>query len=449
MTARDPRSAAVDIISRVEEERSFLEPLLAHRLSGASFSRDEDRGLLTELSFGVLRMRNRLDWVIERFYRGDHAAMDRGLRNILRVALYQILCMDRVPSYAAVNEAVKLAKRRYPGRQGLVNALLRNVIRSGEESLFPVCEIETAECLSRYHSHPLWLVEKWINEYGPEETRNLCEANNRVPPLAVRVNRLKTDPSEAIRNLAGEGLEAERSRWSPDGLVIRRRGLPVGDLGLARRGHLTAQDEASQLVSFLVDPRPGEVILDMCSGVGIKAAHMAAMMGNEGSITAVDVNPGKLDQGEALARAAGVTIIRRVKADGRDKHEPGLEGRFDRILLDAPCSGLGTIRRKPEARWFVSMENAREMARLQRELLQACPDRLKPGGVLVYAVCTISVEENEEVVRDFLFKNDEFRLVRPPPPVDGGMIDDDSFFRTSPHRHGTDGFFGAVMVRNC
>lgn len=448
MRVFDPRSAAVDVLTRVEKERSFLEPLLADRLSRASSARDEDRALLTELAYGTLRLRNRLDWALEMCYRGDPAAMDGGLRSIIRVALYQLLCMDRIPDHAAVNEAVNLTKRRFPGRQGLVNGLLRTILRCrDEERLFPVDGRDTREFLSRYHSHPPWLVEHWIDRYGFEETHDLCEANNSTPPFTLRVNRLATDPAGAIHSLAREGLEAARTRWSPDGLAISRRGGPSRDLDPVRRGYLQVQDEASQLVSFLVNPRPAECILDLCSGVGIKACHLAALMNNQGAITAVDTNAGKLKQGNELADLAGVTIIERVAADGRCGPGPRYRGQFDRILLDAPCSGLGTVRRKPEIKWSASPDECLELSRLQGELLRACPAYLKSGGVLVYVTCTMWAAENEDVVEKFLRENDEFRLVRPPSPIDAGMIDEKGYFRTAPHRHGTDGFFGAVMVK--
>lgn len=448
MSVFDPRSAAVDVLTRVEEKGSFLEPLLADRLSRASSARDEDRGLLTELAYGTLRLRNRLDWALEMHYRGNPAAMDRGLRTIIRVALYQLLCMDRIPAHAAVNEAVTLAKGRFPGRQGLVNGLLRNILRSRDEGrLFPMEGRDTPEFLSRYHSHPPWLVEHWIDRYGFKEARDLCEANNRTPPFTLRVNRLATDADGVIGSLSRQGIEAERTRWSPDGLVIGRRVGSSRGLDPVRRGHLQVQDEASQLVSFLVNPRPGERILDLCSGSGIKACHLAALMNNHGAITAVDTNEGKLRQGSELAALMGVTIIERVAADGREGPGPRYRGQFDRILLDAPCSGLGTVRRKPEIKWSVTPGDGLELARLQGDLLRACPAYLKPGGVLVYATCTMWSAENEDVLGEFLRENGGFRLVRPPLPIDADMIDGEGFFRTAPHRHGTDGFFGALMVK--
>ncbi|MCK9230327.1 MAG: 16S rRNA (cytosine(967)-C(5))-methyltransferase RsmB [Syntrophales bacterium] len=448
MRVFDPRRTAVDVLTRVDEDRSFLEPLLADRLSRATTAGEQDRALFTELAYGTLRLRNRLDWALEMHYRGDPAAMEGGLRTIIRVALYQLLCMDRVPDHAAVNEAVKLAKRRFPGRHGLVNALLRTIIRRRDEGrLFPAGGRDTPEFLSRYHSHPLWLVEYWIDRYGFRETRDLCEANNRTPPLTFRVNRLVTDPSGAIHSLAREGITAGRTRWSSDGLMVERRKGPSRDLESVRRGYVQAQDEASQLVSFLVGPRPGERVLDLCSGAGIKSCHLAALMNNHGAITAVDINEARLEQAGELAGLAGVTIIERIAADGREMPGPAYREQFDRILLDAPCTGLGTVRRKPEIKWFAAPGDSLDCAGLQGELLRACPAYLRPGGVLVYATCTMRSAENEKVIESFLRENNEFRLVRPPKTIDVGMIDGEGYFRTAPHRHGTDGFFGAVMVK--
>ncbi len=447
MKPLDPRRAAVDLVTRVEDTRAFLEPLLAAFLERAPAARDEDRGLLTELAYGTLRLRNRLDWILDRFLRGNAATLDPGLRNILRVALYQLFCMDRVPSYAAVNEAVKLAKRRYPGRDALVNGLLRNALRQSAELSFPDRENDPVEFAVRYHSHPRWLVKQWIDEYGPVETLELCEANNRTPPFTLRVNRLKITVEEAIRSLSNEGFGAAAGRWSPDGVILERRGVSPRKLSLLEEGYLQVQDEASQIVSFLAAPRPGERVLDLCSGVGIKATHLAALMENRGTIVAVDRNKRKLESGRVRARIMGATIIEHRLADAVELPGSGFSGSFDRVLLDAPCSGLGTVRRKPEIRWFTGEGDIEEAAVLQGRLLRAGADCLKTGGVLIYATCAMSRRENEDVVRTFLDEHPFFELRRPGPPVHDVMIDDEGFFRTSPHRHETDGFFGAVLAK--
>ena len=444
----DSRRVAVELLTRVERDRSFLEPLLADRLARTSLSREEDRRLLTELAYGTLRLRNRMDWILNHFYRGKPSSLDLELRNIIRVGLYQLFCMDRVPMYAAVNEAVKMAKRRFSGREGLVNGILRNAARQKEAIAFPDFDADPLENLTWYHSHPAWLVRRWIALYGAEEARELCRANNLTPPLVLRLNRLKGETGEALRLLDEEGLQATPTRWSPDGLLLDRGGPLAGRTGLLEGGLFQAQDEASQMVSYILAPRPGEVILDLCSGAGIKATHMAAMMENRGSILAVDLNRRKLEMGRERARAMGVTIIESRHADALELPGDELRGRFDRVLVDAPCSGLGTVRRKPEIKWFAEGKDLRELSVLQGRLLQSCEGYLKPGGVLVYATCTMMPEENEKVVRAFLKNNPSFEIRRPVLPVDEDFVDGEGFFRTLPHRHGTDGFFAALLVKS-
>lgn len=445
----EPRRVAVELAGRVESESSFLEPLLADRLGRLSAARDEDRGLLTELVYGTIRHRNRLDWIIDHTYRGDPSSMEPGLRNILRVAFYQLSCMDRVPTYAAVNEAVKQAKESFPGREGLVNAILRNFLRKKNGVSFPEFRTDPVGHLTWYHSHPPWIVERWIDRFGAEEARELCVANNMPPPLVLRVNRLKASPGDAVEALSRQGLRAAEARWSPDGLVLERGergGLPARRIKFVEEGFLQVQDEASQLVSHLLDPRPGERLLDICSGAGIKATHLAALMGNRGAVVAVDRNRRKLELGRIRAEAMGVSIIEHIHADALEIPLDEFREGFDRILVDAPCSGLGTIRRRPEIKWLAGEDKVAELALLQGELLRHSAGMLKPGGAMLYATCTTTVEENELVVREFLKKNPSFRIGEPP-FIGDELIDEEGFFRTFPHRHGTDGFFAALLVK--
>ncbi len=444
---KTPRSLAVDILNRVEAERSFAEPLLTHLLDRGAPAGAEDRKLLTELVYGTLRLRNRLDWIIGTFYSGAVASMERGIRNILRVALYQAFCMDRIPHYAAVHEAVGLAKRLYPGRDRLVNALLRNALRQKGEIGYPDYASRPLEHIAVYHSHPLWLVSRWEARYGLEQVCALCEANNRTPPSALRVNTIKTDRETIVELLSKEGFRVRPSLIASDGIVIDAHPFPVRKHGLFTGGCLQFQDEASQLVSLLLNPQPGDRVLDLCSGAGIKATHLGAMMQNRGTIVAVDSDFRKMARGVELAKRLGVKIIERITADGKEDLGPLYHGQFDRILVDAPCTGLGTIRRKPEIKWFADPDDSGRCAALQGELLLRCSRYLKEGGTMVYATCTTEPEENEGVVEKALASDSSLVLCEPPALRDRSMIDAEGFFRTWPHRHGTDGFFGAVLKK--
>jgi len=439
------RSSAVDILNRVETEQSFAEPLLTHLLDRGAFAEVEDRGLLTELVYGTLRLRNRLDWIIGIFYSGAVASMERGIRNILRVGLYQIFCMDRIPHYAAVHEAVGLTKRLYPGRDRLVNALLRNALRRKGEISYPDYATRPLEYVATYYSHPLWLVAGWEARYGIEHTRALCEANNRTPPSALRVNTIKTDRETTVELFSKDGFRVRPAVCAPDGILVDAHPFPVRNHALFARGHFQFQDEASQLVSLLVNPRPGDRVLDVCSGAGIKATHLGAMMENRGTIIAVDTDFRKLKRGIELAKRLGVEIIDRITADGKEDLGPLFHGRFDRILVDAPCTGLGTVRRKPEIKWFADPGGSEKFAKLQREILTRCSRYLKEGGTMVYATCTTEPEENEGVIKKVLADDPSLMLCTFPVVPDKSMIDEKGFFRTWPHMHGTDGFFGAVL----
>ncbi|MBN2397623.1 MAG: 16S rRNA (cytosine(967)-C(5))-methyltransferase RsmB [Deltaproteobacteria bacterium] len=440
-----PRTLAVQILDRVEGG-GFAQPLLDAYLSRGALPSALDRGLLTQLVYGTLRLRGRLDWILRAVYTGPFDRMEPGIRNILRVALYQLMCMDRVPAYAATNEAVEMAKVRYPGRSNLINAVLRNAVRRLGMIPYPSFDNDPLSHISVVHSHPPWLVRMWIDQLGVEETRALCESDNEIPPLAVRTNRLKVSPSELIAALEEAGCRAAPSRHAPDGLILS--GLPtlIGELRPYHEGLVQIQDEASQLISHLVDPKPGEAVLDVCAGAGIKTTHLAHLMRNTGRIVAMDISRTKIESLQALSRRLGATIIEPVVHDATQDPPERLRGQFDRVLVDVPCSGLGTLRRNPEIRWHTAPEDLATFPPLQREILSRSVSYLKKGGTLVYSTCTISPAENEAVIGGVLADNPGLAPVRPA-AVPAEMVDGAGMFRTFPHRHGTDGFFGAVLTR--
>jgi 16S rRNA (cytosine967-C5)-methyltransferase len=443
----NPRKTAVQILNRVDEKGAFAEPLLDDVLSRKSFTHSHDRKLLTQLVYGTLRMRGRLDWMIGRIYRGDEKRMDTVLMNILRIGLYQILFTDRIPDFAAVDEAVEIAKEMHPRGAGLVNAVLRTALRRETDIAYPDLEKEPAHHVSIVHSHPRWLADLWISMLGVDETIGLCSADNETPPLTIRVNRLKTTRDRLGRDLIEEGYEVQSTAFSPDGLNVQLPG-PVRGLRHFREGYFQIQDEASQMIAYLLDPLPGERIMDVCSGSGIKTTHLAERMGNQGSILAVDVHQGKLAALKGLAGRLGITIIKTLEGDARLDQGDDFRGAFDRVLVDAPCSGLGTLRRNPEIKWRLTSRDMAAFLPLQKEILGRSAFYLKRGGILVYSTCTIAEEENEEVVDSFLAENRDFRPVRPPASIDKRLISDRGFFQTFPHRHGTDGFFGAVLMKS-
>ena len=441
------RSLAVDILNRIDQAGLFAEPLLDQALSRGGLTEVHDRRLLTEIVYGTLRMRGRIDWVIAHFYKGDPATMDGGVRNILRTALYQFFYTDRIPAFAIVDEAVKLVKATHPTASGLVNAILRNVMRREKEIPWPQIEIDPAIHISVVHSHPLWLVKQWIASFGIEETLDLCKANNEIPPLTVRVNRLKSTREEVLRRLQQDGFTVRETQFSTDGLTLTHAAGPVRETPSHREGQIQVQDEASQLAARLLDPRPGEKILDACAGVGVKASHLAEIMQNQGSVTAVDISRQKVKALRENAERLGIDIIAPLVRDLREDPGEVFRGAFDGVLLDVPCSGLGTLRRNPEIKWRITAQDLQRHAVLQKRLLGGAAGCLRQGGRLVYSTCSVMSGENEDVIADFLSRHGDFRCIRPPDIIPLTMVTDKGFFKTRTDRHGTDGFFGAILIK--
>lgn len=442
-----PRLLAVKILNEVETRRAFAEPLLDETLSLNPFPCLLDRRLLTHIVYGTLRMRGFLDWTIQHVSHRRIARMDVSTRNILRTAFYQLQYMERIPEFAIVDEAVKISKELHPAASGLVNAVLRTFIREKDRIPYPDVQKDPVRYISIVHSHPLWLVKRWFNRFGFEETKKLCLANNEIPPLTLRVNRLKTCREKVKDELLRAGFVVQETSYSPDGLSVFRTPIPLRDLNLYREGHIYVQDEASQLISYLVNPEAGSLILDLCAGRGGKTTHLAEIMQNQGSILAIDIRGEKLAALRDTTGRMGIQIIRTRVADAMEDLGEEIHGIFDCVLLDAPCSGTGTLRRNPEIKWFLSPADIQTNAMRQKKLLHMASRYPKRGGHIVYSTCTIEPEENQEVVEDFLGSHGNFTCVPAINTLHSHFSDARGFFELYPHRHGTDGFFAAVMRR--
>jgi 16S rRNA (cytosine967-C5)-methyltransferase len=444
---KTPRGMAVEILNRVALTDAYAEPLLDACLATHDLPNIHDRRLLTELVYGVLRKQGHLDWIIERFYRGDIKSLDIFVNNILRTGLYQLLYTSRIPLFAVVDEAVKLTKIHHPGGAGLVNAILRNYLRKREGLVYPRLEEAPLDYIAIVHSHPRWLVERWLKILGSEATAALCAANNEIPPITLRVNGLKVTREEAKSELVTDTIEAGETIFSPHGLIIAKHGPSLRETASYQKGHILLQDEASQLIGLLAAPQPGENVLDICAGTGVKTTHLAELMDNKGKIAAIDINPGKLASLRELADRLGIDNVETRVGDASTDMGPLWQGQFDRALVDAPCSGLGTLRRNPEIKWRLRAHDLKSFSGLQKQLLHSAAACLKRGGTLVYSVCTVMPEENEAVIDDFLKHHNDFIPTPPPESIDRELIDKRGFFRTNTAIHGTDGFFGAVMVK--
>lgn len=410
--------------------------------SQASSLDKRDRAFLTEVVYGVLRFRDTLDWIMRHFLKNTSRLGSFTLFN-LRIALYQIYMM-RVPDWASVNEAVEMEKLPggpATGRHSLVNAVLRNVLRQKDRFVLPIKTDDPVTSISINTSHPKWLVKRWVDRFGKEEAALLAGANNEIPPMTLRVNTLRVTREELIGILSKKGVESEPTQYCPDGIVLKEARI-YDDLSFTR-GLFFVQDEASQLISYLLDPGPGQRILDACAAPGGKTTHIAQLMGDSGEVLAVEKNRERTDRIKENIENLGVRSIKIVNADINELNDIGA---FDRILVDAPCSATGTIRRNPDVKYRHKPGDLMEYRSKQVRLLQSTSKLLKENGIIVYSVCSVQPEEGEEAVKEFLKTAGEFRIIDT-----GALLLKDfinkGFFRTYPHRHGMDGFFGVSICR--
>ncbi len=442
------RRAAWSVLLAAAEKGTRLEEALARRLEGVEMDR-RDRALAAELAYGVSRWQGYLDYVIARFSKRRLDRISPEVLALLRLGAYQLLKLDRIPDRAAVHATVELAKARLnKWTAGFVNGVLRAVAERGRTVEPPERDEDLAAHLAVAHSHPRWLVERWLAELGPEATEALARADNARPELTLRANLLAGDRDGLIDRLRRAGLEARAGRYSPQAVVAP--GGVAAEIETLAPGRFTPQSEASQLVSLALAPRPGWRVLDICAGAGGKSGHLAELMGDEGEVVALDRDEGRVEAGRQAVRRLGYTSLRYCRADALERLPGELEGEYDAVLVDAPCTGLGTLRSRPDRRWRVEPGDPARLAGLQLRLLEAAAGRVKPGGVLVYAVCTMTAEETTRVAASFLAARPEFepadlKAVLPPPAQ--GLAGEDGFVVTWPHRHHLDGFFIARLIR--
>lgn len=446
-----PRGAAWTILKRLDAERRPLDAVLDAFFETAPPMDRRDRNLIHALVFGVQRHRAALDHVIDHLSRTPLAKLDPDVLNLLRIGLFQILHMDRIPDSAAVNTAVDIAKAfAPPWIAGFVNGLLRSAIRSRGKIPFPDMETDPVRALAKRKSFPPWLIRRWLKRWGTADAASLCDAFNRIPPLTLRVNTLRTTREGLLSALAPEVDTARPTAVSPDGVVIQGLGTTLSDLSAFRSGLFQVQDEAAQLVSRFLGPRPGETVLDACAGLGGKTGHLAGLMENRGQILAVDVDARKLEGLAAECVRLGNAITTPVHSDLDADLPPDWRDRFDRILVDAPCSGLGVLGRNPDARWSAAKENLDGYRKRQLRFLSRLAPLVKPLGILGYTVCSMEPEETDAVAEAFLEKHPHFRVRMDAEHLTAGMralITPEGCLRTFPHRDGMDGFFSVCFVR--
>jgi 16S rRNA (cytosine967-C5)-methyltransferase len=438
----DARALAHEVLVRVETTEAFADVLLGQRLAGTRL-RPADRALATRIVYGTLAWQGRLDHHLAGLVRTPLADLDPPVRAALRLGLYQLLLLDRVPPYAAVASSVSLARSVGRGAAGLVNAVLRRAAAAGTTGLpLPDPAADPIGRLAVEWSHPRWLVERWAREMVSQDLPALLAANNVRGSTALRANPLRVTRDGLLEELSEAGVEAAPSRWARDGVIVRRGGARLRELPGWREGRLAFQGEPSQLVTALLGLEPGDRVLDACAAPGGKAMHAAGMVAGRGLVAALDSRRGGARRIVAEAARLGAGTVRAVVGDAR---HPPLAGRFDAVLVDAPCSGLGTLGRHPELRWRRRPEDIPRLAALQREILDGVAPLVRPGGVLVYAVCTLTRDENEAVLEWLRSAHPGFALEHAATLVPPELVTPAGTLRTLPHRHGLDGFFAARL----
>lgn len=433
----------MQVLRRVHFDQAYSDLALSSELAKSGLA-TVDRGLVTEMVYGVLRHRSYLDWLIGRVSSVPVARMDQRVLDALRLGAYQLLYLDRVPAHAAVNESVGLAPRR---ASGLVNAVLR---RLGDERRAPGKPRldDPIEQAALVHSHPRWLLDEWRDLFGDETAIALAEANQRVPAAVLRVNPVRATRDDVLAHLAG--LDAEPTRYSPWGVRVPRL-EPVLQSPVFAAGELFAQSEASQLVSELVGAAPGERVLDVCAAPGGKATHLAALTLPGGQVVACDVRPNRLRLIIANLKRLGLDNVVVKLRDGFAPWAPEEVGDgFDRVLVDAPCTALGTLAKHPEIKWHVSPNDPARLAETQIALLGNAAAAVRRDGTLLYSVCTLTRAETHGVVAEFLRVHPEFRLDdlrRDFAPRYDDFLQEDGTFLSLPSRTGSEGMFAARFVR--
>lgn len=421
------RYAAAKIIFNVFEKKSYANVELAKVLRQENFS-DLDRRFCTELVYGTIKTAVSLDWKISKYLTRPLEKVDKKILTVLRLGMYQIFFMDKVPESAAVNESVEIAKKISVGASKFVNGVLRNVLRNPEKSKFP--DDDSVESIALKNFHPVWLVKLFVEEFGFEETKKICAANNVEPPLCLRVNTLKTTREEILSELENFGAVAEKSKFVGDGVILKSHGA-LDNFKPLKIGLCQVQDESSMLIAHLLEPQENNFVIDCCAAPGGKATHIAELMKNRGKIVACDIYEHKIKQISENSKRLGIKIIEPILLDARKIGEKFF-AQADRVLVDAPCSGLGVIRRKADLRLKKIFAEIKKLPALQLEILQSAAKSLKVGGILIYSTCTILKHENEDVVKKFLAANENFKLVE--------------MKTLLPHIDGTDGFFYAKMI---
>jgi 16S rRNA (cytosine967-C5)-methyltransferase len=445
------RHLALEILNRVESPHHTMDQLVEEVLASAGLEEKRDRALLNALVLGVARWRGRLDFIIGRCSRSPLEKIDPPVLNALRLGVFQLVFLDRVPESAAVNTSVELVKQIAPKWVvRFANAVLRRVAAEWQRIALPELSGDPASAIAVHKSFPEWLVQRWLRRYGTKDTIRRCDRLNEIPPITLRTNTLRTTRSELVTTLAGEADAVEPTEIAPDGVRLHSPKRAVHEMTAFRQGWFQVQDEAAQLVTLLLPLQPGIAVLDACAGLGGKTGHISQIMKNQGPVVALDNSASRLDRLVRQMHRMGFENIRTAVYDLTDASCMDTVGRFDRVMLDAPCSGLGVLRRNPDAKWKIGEAMMTRFSQTQSTLLDNLAHLVNPQGYLVYAVCSSEPEEGKEIVDRFISRHPEFCIDDPSQrlPIQAkSLVAPDRTFATEHCLDVMDGFFAACLRR--
>lgn len=446
-TTDNPREIALKILYEVDVKNAYSNISLKQHLKDTSL-KSVDRALVTQLVYGVIKNKSRIDWILSNFSKTPIRKMSPWVLNILRLGIYQIVYLDKIPQSASVNESVKLGKK-YGHKKigGFINAILRNIIRAPEKDLQPDKK-DGIDFMAIHYSHPKWLVEKWVKEFGVDFTINLLKKNNEAPCISIRTNTLKISREKLLQLLREDGILAEEGKWCPEAIIVKHISN-IQQNQYFQKGFFQVQDQSSMLVGHVLDPQAGQSVLDACAAPGGKTTHIAQKMNNKGKIIARDIYDHKLSLMKDSMDRLGISNIKLENFNALDL-DLNLIDQVDKVLLDAPCSGLGIIRRKPDLKWNKNLEDISAITSLQFKILENVAHYVKKDGTIVYSTCTINPEENLDLIKSFLDQNPSFQLV-PITPISKKMEKHQEiqkgYLQVFPNIDEIDGFFISKMQR--
>ncbi|MDH4222137.1 MAG: 16S rRNA (cytosine(967)-C(5))-methyltransferase RsmB [candidate division Zixibacteria bacterium] len=440
----NPREITLKILYEIEVKSAFANETMDSYFGRVKLSSLDSR-FIRQLVNGTTKLRRRLDYILSFFLKKEIEKLSPWVRNILRLGLYQIEYLDRVPDHSAVDESVKLAKRfGHKGTAGLVNAVLRSYLRNEEKVTFPSMEEDKVKAIGTAYSFPDWIIEDWLKILSEKETIKLCETFNQKAKVSFRLNTLRIDQKSLERALDMKKIKYRKGNFL-DNFYWMESKIDLENLFLFQKGYVYPQDESAGFSVRMLAPRPGESILDMCAAPGGKLTYIAELLKNTGRLIALDSSPDRMARVKENCQRLGIEKVIYRTGDAQSYSSE----QVDKVLIDAPCSGLGVLGRNSDARWQKNREDIKRLAKLQSSIISNAANLVKKGGVMIYTTCTLSREENENIIDSFLKRRDDFKQENALDFVDSRVINQYGFVRTYPHIHELDGTFAARLKKIC